>query len=82
LLSRISENKNRTEETLERLIIDFSLRTPHLGQVRVSRQINDRYSADISPNGVRDIWLRENMNTMALRLAKMESLSNTEKDFA
>lgn len=75
-------HKNRTEEALEKLIIDFSLHNPHLGQVQVSRQINARYSAEISPNGVRYIWLRENMNTMALRLAKVESLSNTAKDFA
>lgn len=75
-------HKNRTEEALEKLVIDFSLRNPHLGQAQVSRQMNDRYSADISPNGVRYIWLRENMNTMALRLAKAESLSNTAKDFA
>ncbi len=43
--------------------------------------MNDRYSADISPNGVPYIWLCEKMNTMALRLAKAESLSNTVKDF-
>ncbi|MBS1206110.1 MAG: family transposase [Proteobacteria bacterium] len=71
-----------TGSALEKLVIDFSLRNPHLGQAQVSRQMNDRYSADISPNGVRYIWLRENMNTMALRLAKVESLSNTAKDFA
>lgn len=31
-------HKNWTEEALEKLIIDFSLRNPHLGQVQVSRQ--------------------------------------------
>ena len=29
---------------------------------------------EISPNGVRQILLRENMNTMGLRLAKLELL--------
>lgn len=65
-------HKNRTDEELEKLIIDFSLRNPHLGQAQVSRQLRAKYDAEISPEGVRYIWLRENMNTAALRLAKLE----------
>ncbi len=65
-------HKNRTDQELEKLVIDFSLSNPHLGQAQVSRQLKERYSAKISPNGVRYIWLRENMNTAALRLAKVE----------
>jgi hypothetical protein len=29
-----------------------------------------RYAIELSPSGVRSIWLRENMNTMALRINK------------
>ncbi len=65
-------HKNRTAETLEQLVIDFSLRNPHLGQAQVSRQLKSKHAAEISPAGVRSIWLRENMNTAALRLAKVQ----------
>ncbi|ARU54116.1 ISNCY family IS1202 group transposase [Oleiphilus messinensis] len=46
-------HKNRTDEELEKLVIDFSLRNPHLGQAQVSRQLKQNYSAEISPAGVR-----------------------------
>ena len=65
-------HKNRTEEAVEKLVIDFSLINPHLGQAQISRQLKKRYSAEISPSGVRQIWMRENMNTVALRLAKVK----------
>jgi len=69
-------HKNRTDETLEKLVIDFSLKNPHLGQVQISLQLKTKYTAEISPGGVRSIWLREKMNTMALRLAKVNTLSD------
>jgi len=37
-----------------------------LGGLRLKEEL----AAKISPNGVRSIWLREKMNTMALRLEK------------
>lgn len=67
-------HKNRPEEELEKIVIDFSLKNPHLGQAQVSRQLKANMDIQISPNGVRLIWLRENMNTAALRLAKLELL--------
>ncbi|CAH9050434.1 ISNCY family transposase ISVbsp4 [Pseudoalteromonas holothuriae] len=70
---------NRTEEEIEKLVIEFSLQNPHLGQAQVSRQLKTNYSVEISPAGVRYIWLRENMNTAALRLAKLELLPSRPK---
>jgi len=70
-------HKNRTAETLEKLVIDFSLQNPHLGQAQVSRQMKTKHAAEISPAGVRSIWLRENMNTAALRLEKVQLLPRT-----
>ncbi len=67
-------HQNRTEEEIETLVIEFSLQNPHLGQAQVSRQLRANYSVEISPAGVRYIWLRENMNTATLRLAKLELL--------
>jgi len=65
-------HKNRSPEELEKLVIDFSLENPHLGQAQVSRQLNEHYSTQISPAGVRSIWLREEMNTAALRVSKVQ----------
>ncbi len=66
-------HKNRSSESLERLVIDFSLRNPHLGHVQVSRQLKEKYTADISPNGVRGIWLHEKIITAALRVHRSQS---------
>jgi len=78
LKRQITENhrhKNRTDEEIENLIINFSLQNPHLGQAEVSRQVLSQYQIEISPGGVRYIWLRENMQTMALRLQKINTNS-------
>ena len=61
-------HKNRTTEELETLVIDFSLQNPHLGQAQVSRHFKMNYDAQISPSGVRHVWLRENLNTCAMRV--------------
>ncbi len=65
-------HKNRTDEAIEKLVIEYSLKNPHLGQAQVSRQLRVSYDVEIAATGVRNIWLREKMNTMALRLAKVE----------
>jgi len=70
-------HKNRTTEELETLIIDFSLLNPHLGQAQVSAQLKVNYEADISPAGVRYVWLRKNMNTSAQRIHRSRSLLPT-----
>ncbi|WP_334013437.1 helix-turn-helix domain-containing protein [Alteromonas sp. S167] len=51
--------------------IEFSLANPHLGQSKVSRLLKSERNVDIHASGVRNIWLRENMSTTALRLAKL-----------
>jgi transposase len=71
-------HKNRGDIKLEKLVVDFSLQNPHLGQAQVSRQLKANYQAEISPNGVRQVWLRENMNTTALRVQRSQPfLRNT-----
>ena len=49
----------------------FSLANPYLGQSKVSWLLKPEGHVDIHASGVRNIWLRENMNTTALRLAKL-----------
>lgn len=73
-LTQNIRHKNRTDEELEKLVIDFSLQNPHLGQAQVSLQLKVNYGAEISANGVRYVWLRENMNTSALRVQLSQSL--------
>ena len=63
-------HKNRSDVELEQTVIEFSLENPHLGQQQVSLQLKAKQTIDVSPAGVRYIWLRENMNTMALRVQR------------
>lgn len=64
-------HKNRTDRTIEKIVIEFSMANPHLGQNQVSQRLKSEMDIEIHASGVRNIWLRENMNTMALRLAKV-----------
>jgi transposase len=48
----------------------YTLENSHLGQQQVSLQLKANQTIDVSPAGVRYIWLRENMNTMALRVQR------------
>ena len=59
---------NRTDQSIAEAIIEFSLHNPHLGQVQVSNHLRTSANIDISATGVRTIWLRENMQTIALRM--------------
>lgn len=67
-------HKNRADRSLENTVIRFSLENPHLGQVQVSRQLLANHQIEISPTGVRYIWLRAKMQTMALRVLKSKTL--------
>jgi transposase len=63
-------HKNRAPESTELLVLSFSLDNPHLGQAQVSAQIRELHGLEISPSGVRNIWVREKMNTAAQRLER------------
>ncbi|MCE9785217.1 helix-turn-helix domain-containing protein [Shewanella algae] len=64
-------HKNRTDRAIEEVVIEFSLANPHMGQSKISRLLKSERNIDIHASGVRNIWLRENMNTTELRLAKL-----------
>jgi transposase len=68
-------HQNRTHQEIANTVIEFSLDNPHLGQVQISNQLKKHYQIELSASGVRNVWLRENMQTCALRLHKKESLS-------
>lgn len=66
-------HKNRTDKNVQDIIVNFSIKNPYLGQAQISAQIKATYNIDLSPSGVRQIWLREKMNTTALRIQKAKS---------
>ena len=68
-------HKNRADKTLEKKVVELSLDNPHLGQCQVARQIKKIHKVHISASGVRNIWLREKMQTTALRLQKSNSMA-------
>ena len=74
-ITKNHHHKNRADKNLEKTIVGFSLDNPHLGQSQVSRQMKKIYKFDISPSGVRGIWLRAEMQTTALRLQKSNSMA-------
>jgi transposase len=63
-------HKNRAEKNIEKMVIDFSLENPHLGQAQVSLQLKKMHQTTISPSGVRNVWLRAKLQTAALRVQK------------
>jgi len=71
-ISRKKPNlKNRVAPEIEEAVIAIAIDNPALGQVRVSNELL-KQGVTISPGGVRTIWLRNNLQTMKLRLAALE----------
>jgi len=67
-------HQNRPPEEVEAVVIDFSIENPQLGQEQVSRHLSANDVVTISSGGVRGIWLRHGMQTMALRLQKKKEI--------
>jgi transposase InsO family protein len=63
--------KNRTDEAIERAVVEFSLENPAAGQFRVANELRKR-NQFISSGGVRSIWLRHGLQTFKLRLLALE----------
>ena len=63
-------HQNRTDQSIANTVIEFSLDNPHLGQVQVANQLWKHYEIELSASGVRNVWLRENMQTIGLRLQR------------
>lgn len=64
--------KNRVPEATEEAIINLAYEQPALGQVRVANELR-KAGIIISPQGVRSVWMRHNLQTMKLRLAALEA---------
>lgn len=61
------------DAAIEDAVVQFSVEHPHLGQQKVALKLTAALGVDISPGGVRGIWLRQNMNTTALRVEKAQA---------
>lgn len=69
--------KNRVPKEVEDAVISFAIEKPAYGQLRVSNELK-KQGIFISPMGVRSVWLRNNLNTMSLRLRALEEKSAKE----
>lgn len=63
--------RNRVDPCVEERVLALSLENPALGQQRVSNQMREE-GLPVSAAGVRSVWLRNNLQTMKLRLAALE----------
>ncbi len=66
---------NRLPEAIEKKILDYSLEYPTHGQVRVSNELLKHHGVEVSPGGVRGVWVRHDLQTKAQRLKRLENWS-------
>ncbi len=60
-------SKNKKMMTGEKLVVNFSIQNPHLGEAQVSKFIKKYFSLNLSRGKIRYIWVRNNLETIALR---------------
>ena len=68
-------HKNRTDRAIEEVVINMSIANPHMGQQKVSIRMRAEFGIDISVNGVRNIWFRNQLDTTQLRIEKFQYAS-------
>jgi transposase InsO family protein len=72
-ISRRKPNlKNRVEPSVEQSVLAFAIEQPAFGQLRVSNELKKR-TISVSPATVRNIWIRNNLETFKKRLSALEA---------
>ena len=71
---RVPNPKNRVAETIERRILERTLKQPAWGHTRMANELA-KENIRVSPPGVRGVLVRHDLNTMAKRLKALEECS-------
>ena len=69
---------NRVSERIEKAILDYSLKNPSHGCVRVSQQLS-LMGIQVSSGGVRGVWQRNKLETKYQRLMRLEEHQRGKK---
>lgn len=64
--------KNRVDPAVERAVLDLTIEQPAYGQVRLSNELK-RQGVLISPGGVRNVWMRNDLENFQKRLTALEA---------
>jgi len=73
-ISRRKPNrKNRVPEEIEAAVCELAIEFPAFGQVRTAAKLFETKEHQISPAGIRGIWLRNDLETKKKRLKALEA---------
>ena len=74
---RVPNAKNRVALEVEEAILQFAEDFPAYGQTRASNELRKR-GIEVSPSGIRGVWMRHELQTMKQRLRRLEAKAAAE----
>jgi hypothetical protein len=76
---RTNRPLNRVPADIESKLLEHTLLFPAWGQVRMSNELK-KINYIISPGGVRSVWIRHNLQSIPLRLKRLEEWSRDKNN--